>query len=109
MANSASDRRVHSPRASGAGPCRSVALAQVGRGLGRVLPTLRRVSFPWRFTPGLTSGFLFVGLSFTCTVGSVMEIITCTDKAWHRMKEKAIKAPALVLSRTQRRNISVCG
>lgn len=93
MANPAGDRRAPSPRASvpGMSPC---APSRAGRGPGRVLPAWRKVSFPLCFPPGLTQGFLFVCLSFTCTVGLVMEIITGTDKAWQRMKEKAIKAPA---------------
>lgn len=75
--------------------CPVVAQSQQHRNLERVLTTLRKVSFPLFIIQGLIF-FFFSGYArayFTWAVGSVMEIITCTDKAWQQMKENVIKAP----------------
>ena len=83
--------------------CRIVAQSQRHQNLKRVLATLRKVSFPLFIIQGLV--LFFSGCSgsyFTCAVGSVMEIITCTDKAWQQMKENDIEALTLVLPWTQK-------
>lgn len=89
-------------------------MSQCGPGSGRsgsgtCVAHLEKSFFPMGLHSRSHSGFLFVALSFTCTVGLVMEIITCADKAWQRMKGTAIKAPALELPGTPRRDVSVCG
>lgn len=76
--------------------CPVVAQSQQHRNLECVLTILRKVSFPLFIIQGLILFCFFSGYArayFTWAVGSVMEIITGTDKAWQQMKENVIKAP----------------
>lgn len=82
MANAASDSHVHSP-------CSSVtAVSQCGPvpgtlGSGMCVDHIEKSFLPivhHSKSHLVFSGF--VSLNFTRAVGSVMETITCTDKAW---------------------------
>lgn len=71
---------AHGPRYQGVSQRGPVS----GRsGSGACVAHLEKSLFPVVLPSRSPLGFsVFVGVSFTCIVGSVMEIITCTDKAW---------------------------